>query len=109
MTQIIATPQMLKIGEHETPLQEASFTSGVYERTRGPREFYWETAKRLARERGIEFDEVSVAASVDGGERHYLFRKRGEEVNIKKNPKISSIEVKEAIPEYVKFLRIVFL
>lgn len=103
MKEIVATPTSLRIGDQEIPLRgKVGFRVGSYERMRGPVEFYWNQAQKLARERGIDFDKERFSSN---GE-HYFFGKKSVEFSFKTTPKIPCHEVEATIPEYVKFLRI---
>lgn len=104
--EIIATPGYLKIGDQTIPLDERieeriKFEVGTYEKRYGPKEFFWERAQELAREKGIKYDGITIAGPSPG----YLYFLR--ELTPEENQEIPVSEVEASLPEYVRFLRII--
>jgi len=98
MTNIVAGPGYLQIGDTRFSLpRKHEYVSGLYEGG-GPTEFFTKAAERMGRERGFEFDDDNTA--IDTGNMVTFWR--GSE-------RVGSIpirEIEETLP-YAKFLRVV--
>lgn len=102
MNKILATPTSLIIGEHELPLVgQIEFQAGSYRTGRPPLELYHKAAEAMARQRGIAFDALSA------NDTHYFFTREDEPFNLDTTAQIPQSVVRETLPNYVKFLRII--
>lgn len=110
MTEIVATPTSLRIGEYEIALEgHFGLTGRLYDEHERLR-FFFDCLRELARERGISSDRDAI---YDHGTNYYfLTNDERHELTYPRDPppdtapSISFCDAEARNPKYVKFLRI---